>query len=376
VPSHVDTVDVGAIDVDTPSDRLASDLEFCYESLDRVSRSFALTVPVLPQPLRDQVCVSYLLCRIADTIEDAEDIPVTLRQSALMSFREYISGLCGGRYDAAQASLSPVIIDWPRSGHDGYDTLMRQAMCVCRVFDRFPADVKGVISDCVDEMCVGMSSCLKPSHLQAAESVSPSSISCMSTTLEELERYCHYVAGVVGTMLTKLFDYQLYADEQIKSVGSYATAHGLAQGHRFGLGLQLTNIIKDRKEDWERGVSFLPEQWHCIDPVSQRMATQPDTYPDLDASAKDALIARTVAHLDQAKDYILSMPIEAEGIRLFCLWSVWIAVATMREAAMPGNTAPKIKKTELFEIIEATKASVADNATLQAQYTALRSSLK
>ncbi|MFC6757692.1 squalene/phytoene synthase family protein [Halomicroarcula sp. GCM10025894] len=51
------------------------DIEWCYDAVHRVSRTFSLTISELDEPMARDICVGYLLCRVADTIEDAGHIP-------------------------------------------------------------------------------------------------------------------------------------------------------------------------------------------------------------------------------------------------------------------------------------------------------------
>ncbi|MFB6128786.1 MAG: squalene/phytoene synthase family protein [Halorhabdus sp.] len=64
------------------------DAEWCYEAVQGVSRTFALTVEALEEPMASQIGLGYLLCRIADTIEDAGHIPPEEQASLPVTARE------------------------------------------------------------------------------------------------------------------------------------------------------------------------------------------------------------------------------------------------------------------------------------------------
>ena len=65
---------------------MPSDLDVCRGLLPSVSRTFALAIPALPEPLADEVTVAYLVCRAADTIEDRPDLPDETRRAAFAAF--------------------------------------------------------------------------------------------------------------------------------------------------------------------------------------------------------------------------------------------------------------------------------------------------
>src|SRR5260221_1129906 len=80
---------------DTPMDSVSSDEVYQDHILPHVSRTFALTIPQLPPSLRTAVTCAYLLCRIADTIEDEP----ALSPPETLAFLQRFSALLGGRGD-------------------------------------------------------------------------------------------------------------------------------------------------------------------------------------------------------------------------------------------------------------------------------------
>jgi farnesyl-diphosphate farnesyltransferase len=141
-------------------------------------------------------------------------------------------------------------------------------------------------------------------------------------TIDDLDRYCWYVAGTVGHLLTELF--RLH-DPHIDAA-RHARLKQLATG--FGLGLQLVNIIKDVADDRQRGWSYVPaalcrahglEPDHLLDPARTAQAT----------AVMAELVAHARANLDQALDYCCTLPRSAWRLRLFCLTPHYFAVQTL-----------------------------------------------
>lgn len=313
---------------------------FCYRVLPGVSRTFALTIPVLQPPLADAVCVAYLLCRIADTIEDRNDLELGLRRGL---YRRFAAMVAQPSRALAEGQVDAFLERWPPDATPAYQELVEGLAPVLAAYASLPAPPRAAIDACVQEMLSGMSAMTHPEPEDGTVWV--------CADLAELERYCHYVAGTVGLMLTRLFDDALG--------GGFATPARLEDGRRFGLGLQLTNIVKDQVADGARGTSFVPRAW-----VGRRGGILPE--------ALAALLRRTLEHLDVAQAYTLALPAARSDLRLFCLWALWMAVGTVREVARRSGPAPKISRIEVAEIIAFTRAHAADDATLNDRYARLR----
>jgi farnesyl-diphosphate farnesyltransferase len=189
-------------------------------------------------------------------------------------------------------------------------------------------------------------------------------------TIGDLERYCYFVAGTVGHLLTDLF---------VEEMGEAATRELeltlRARAESFGIGLQLVNVLKDITDDQARGWSYLPDTlW-----AAQHLAANDITDPALRARAHRAVapvFALARRHLDQGLEYTLAIPLRFSGIRLFCLLPLWMAASTLRLAA--GNDAMfvpdkpvKISRDQVRALIEECLACQGDNEKLGERYAAL-----
>ncbi|KAG2705808.1 hypothetical protein I3760_05G072700 [Carya illinoinensis] len=179
---------------------------FCYTMLHKVSRSFALVIQQLTPELRNAVCIFYLVLRALDTVEDDTSIQTDVKVPILIAFHRHI-------YDR----------EWHFScGTKEYKVLMDQFHHVSIAFLELGKSYQEAIEDITKRMGAGMAKFI----CQEVESI------------DDYDEYCHYVAGLVGLGLSKLFH----------ASGS----EDLAPDHlsnSMGLFLQKTNIIRDYLED-------------------------------------------------------------------------------------------------------------------------------
>ena len=283
--------------------------DFAYQGriLQDVSRTFALTIPELPPKLREVVSNGYLLCRIADTIEDDPGLTPAQQQHFSQQFIRVVEGTEPAEGFANQ--LHPLL---SRDISVAERDLVLNTPCVIRITHHFNANQRRALARCVRIMAHGMA------QFQAQETLDG------LPDQPAMDRYCYYVAGVVGEMLTELFcDYS----EEINR--KRAELMGLAVS--FGQGLQMTNILKDIWEDRKRGACWLPR-----DAFQQRGVELKDLSPGVSShpgfsDGLAQLIGVANTHLHNALQYTLLIPGHERGIRRFCLWALGMAVLTLRK---------------------------------------------
>ena len=207
--------------------------------LTKTSRTFALAIAFLPSPLRDEVGIAYLLFRIADTLEDTTAWPVAKRALALRRFEGLLASPGRGREAADAAS------DWASdapSDHEGYRELLHAMPQIIALAHARPAKVRAALLLHVLRTSEGMRAFLARADAEGRLSLE---------TIEDLQRYCYVVAGIVGELLTELF---VIADPRLDALA--ARLSPLAPG--FGEGLQLVNILKDETADVADGRRYMP----------------------------------------------------------------------------------------------------------------------
>lgn len=315
----------------SPQEDAGSDWDFCRATLPRVSRTFALGIRLLPVELSRPVAVAYLICRIADTAEDHPALSVEARR-ALLGEVDHAMGNPTAAFTGIRA------VTWP----DDLDLggLMRNADRVLREFRRLPAGDQAAVAPWVQEMVRGMASCLRPPSTGPAP---------LLDTLAELRRYCWYVAGTVGHLLTGLFT------RHIRGIGAPRLERLERLAPQFGLGLQLTNIIRDIADDHRHGRSFIPvELWRGA-------GLAPEQFGQPEAARRawtmvEPLLAETERCLEDALDYSTALPRHALRVRVFCLTSLFFACRTIaliqaQPARLVHGERIKMPRREVYAIL-------------------------
>lgn len=282
-----------------------TDAELQARLLRYVSRTFALTIPALPEDLRYCVSNAYLLCRAVDTIEDDPDLPAEVKTQYCGELVDVV----GGRAAVEEFSRRLLGLLGPAT-KSADKSLIRELPRVVAITQTFSDDQRHAIERCLRVMGPGMAKFQRRETLDGL------------ADMEEFGEYCYVVAGVVGEMLTDLFCYHVPT-----LVPQRERLMQLAV--RFGQGLQMTNILKDVWEDHARGACWLPRSVFAAHGVDLR-AISPEQRPPGFETALGELIGVTRGHLRAALDYTLMIPREEQGIRMFCLWAIGMAVLNIR----------------------------------------------
>jgi farnesyl-diphosphate farnesyltransferase len=330
----------GTVRLDSPD----SDEYYQDQVLPKVSRTFALTIPQLPPPLRGPVTSAYLLCRIADTIEDEPALPPSETLAYLQRFKAVVSGNVDPFSLSNELSrrLSNQTLEAERE-------LVRNMDRVIRVTARLDPTGRAAIGRCVRLMCDGMPQFQLSASLRGLPSAN------------DLDDYCYYVAGVVGEMLVELFcGYSPQIAQHREALYQLATS--------FAQGLQMTNILKDQWEDRKRGACWLPQDVFTRHQIDIAQLT-PEHQDARFAAALNELIGIAHAHLRNALAFTLLIPRHETGIRRFCLWAIGLAVLTLRKISEnPGfvsGAQVKVTRTTVTVTRVLTSVAVGNNWMLR-----------
>lgn len=290
----------------------AADLQWCHEAVQGVSRTFALTIDVLEEPMSSHICVGYLLCRIADTVEDANHVPPDDQATILRTYNRVLDPDDPTDVGTFVDAVEPWI---PAEGDRSDDwTVVARAPRIVRTFERQPTPVTEAIRPPVRELVAGMALFVERYAEEGGLRI---------RTREELEEYCYYAAGTVGKLITNLVcrgDVTERTEQRL-----YASAES------FGLLLQLVNISKDVHDDFrEENNVYLPATWLDAEGVPQEAVCAEEN-----TAASATVVQRTADHartfLDDAQAYLEVVP-ETDGNRL-AAWAIpyLLAVGTLRE---------------------------------------------
>jgi farnesyl-diphosphate farnesyltransferase len=283
-----------------------SDNDFQTLLLEGVSRTFALTIPQLPQKLYGAVANAYLLCRIVDTIEDEVSLTVMQKKYFCSEFIEVVK--TGANAEAFAVDLAPLLSDQTIPAEH---TLIHVLPRVIQITHTFDQDQINALSSCIETMAEGM-------PLFQAQNLHNG-----LTALADLDSYCYYVAGCVGEMLAKLFCH--YSPEIAQHKDELLTL-----SVSFGQGLQMTNILKDIWDDAQRGVCWLPQDVFTETGFELNKLNF-ETNDEGFRLGLEHLISIAHGHLQNALKYTLKIPTHETGIRNFCLWALGMAVLTLRK---------------------------------------------
>lgn len=284
--------------------------DYCRAMLPKVSRTFAACIGLLPDRLEFPVLVAYLLCRIADTIEDCPAMEPARKQALLQRWHDCLGEGGPDAAPVAAAFAAPA---------DDEQRLAAEADRTLAAYRSLSARERAAIRPRVAEMCCGMAW-----FARAYPQARPGGLQALAT-LGDLDRYCYYVAGTVGHLLTALFD--LHSHRITRRRRSRLTALATS----FGLGLQLTNIIKDVADDRRRGWCFVPADVCRSMGLEPKHLLQPHSAPAA-RRVLAALIAKAEQHLRDALAFCRHLPHTQLRMRMFCLTPLYFAIRTLRRA--------------------------------------------
>ena len=344
------------------------DLRYCRSALPKVSRTFAQAIRILPPSLNRPVLVAYLLCRVADTVEDDTSLPPQMRVDALRELARAVSGGTGAlRVEGILAQLAGMS-SWRREDDEaaaGWE-LAARVRSVLACLEALREDQRDEIAACLRDMTEGMARFVAM-EARSAGPAAPAASRAAAGTLEtagDLEAYSDCVAGRVGRFLYGLFvrDLRIAGEERRGRLLSLATP--------FGLGLQYTNILQDVAADRRRGWIYLPRSAARARGVDVEDLFDPAHRDAAVAVVKD-LAATALGYLDKAFEFTLLIPRRAPRVRLFCLMPLCLAAATL--TALWGNRdlmerKVKVGRPEVRRLARAALLRCASNGALARFY--------
>jgi phytoene/squalene synthetase len=301
---------------------IESTSELYSQHLQNVSRSFAFCIEQLEPKLQEWIGLSYILCRLADTIEDSlwPDL-----QDQLHSFEQFAEFL----KDAEKSSdIEAWTQAFPSGLPEGEKLLLNDAKIFIGDLHALPKNVRDTIRMTVLDMTDGMK--------QFCEKREATERKLRLSSLPEANQYCFFVAGVIGELLSDLLkiEYREFA----------LTERVLTDAYHFGLYLQKINLLKDQMGDEKEGRFLVPDR--------EKMRQS------LTLNARHAM------------DYIKSIPISAQGYRIFCAWSFFLGLRSLPwiDRSWSEKRERKISRTETFFYLSKVRAQIDDNSELEALF--------
>jgi len=298
------------------------------------SRSFYLTLRVLPGAIRPQIGLAYLLARTTDTISDTEILPVAQRLAALGRLRDRIIGQSSSPLNFGEFAK--------HQGLPAERMLLDKIEASLALLQKLsPEDLKRV-REVLTIITSG-----QELDLHRFGGVANGNIIALQTAAE-LDDYTYRVAGCVGEFWTKMCRAHLFPKARLDE------KQLMADGVRFGKGLQLVNILRDLPADLKNGRCYLP---------AQRL-DEARLFPEILLSPVNAAkfiplfheyLDKAESHLAAGWSYVNTLPFAQFRVRLACAWPVLIGgrtIATLRTASvLELKQRVKIPRAEVREIL-------------------------
>ncbi len=278
--------------------------------LKTTSRSFYLTLRVLPGAIRPQIGLTYLLARTSDTIADTELVPLEQRLDALHKLRDRILGSSTAPLNFGELAR--------QQGLPAERVLLEKAEDSLTLLQSFsPADLK-LIRDVLTTIMGGQELDLRRFAGATAENI------VALETAAELDDYTYRVAGCVGEFWTKICRTHLFPRVRLDE------KQLIADGVRFGKGLQLVNILRDLPVDLHKGRCYLPtEKLEAAKLLPETLLSPANEKRFLPLFHE--YLDKATAHLATGWTYTNTLPFGQYRVRLACAWPVLIGVRTVEK---------------------------------------------
>jgi farnesyl-diphosphate farnesyltransferase len=276
--------------------------------LKDVSRSFYLTLRVLPTSIRPQIGLAYLLARTTDTIADTGLVPADQRLALLDKLRGRILGTGTAPLEFGELAR--------HQGSPAERVLLEKSEVAVGALRSLDAADARLVREVLATIISGQELDLRRFGGATAARV------VALRTNAELDDYTYRVAGCVGEFWTKICRARVFPRARLDD--SFLLENGI----RFGKGLQLVNVLRDVPADLRNGRCYLPEE---------SLAAAGLTPQDLATPANESRLRpiynpwldRAQAHLTAGWAYTNALPWRHARVRLACAWPILIGLKTI-----------------------------------------------
>jgi farnesyl-diphosphate farnesyltransferase len=283
--------------------------------LRRVSRSFYLSLAVLPGSVRPTIGLAYLFARASDTIADTRLIDRASRIAHLEALRGALTddrlSIVVGATAAAQALPAERKL------------LERLPDCLA-AYRALPTADRGRVHAVLDTIIEG-----QILDLRVFPGEDEGKLAALETP-EDLDRYTYLVAGCVGEFWT-----EVHVAHRPR-LARWDLPRMRALGTRFGKGLQLTNVLRDLPRDLRQGRCYLPRQDLARFGLEPRDLLDPARAP----AARPLLgewLNTALDHYEAGWQYTFAIPRREARMRLACAWPLLIGLRTLDLLAASPN---------------------------------------
>ncbi|HTF71342.1 MAG TPA: phytoene/squalene synthase family protein [Edaphobacter sp.] len=320
--------------------------------LRSVSRSFYLTLRVLPGGMREPIGLAYLLARTVDTIADTSLLPPDTRMEHLLSFRSQVNG------HADSEALTRMTTEVAIVQKDSSEKVLLESLgSALTILSQLNKSDQEAVRDIVTTLSEGMEFDLRTFPDESSGRI------VALQEFAELDLYTYMVAGCVGEFWTKMT--YTHSPESFKDPVDVV----LDRGIRLGKALQMTNVLRDCGKDLRIGRCYLPAAMlFRLDLTPQDLMA-----PETSSRARPILfelVRKTLDHFRQGIEYTLSLPRFSLRLRLACLWPVLIGLETLM--LLVGNDrwldpakTSKIRREDVYRIVALSVPVVTSNSLIR-----------
>ena len=294
--------------------------ELLTDLLKAVSRSFYLTLHVLPKSIGPQIGLAYLLARTTDTIADTEIVGIEQRLKMLQALRERILGTSNAPLDFGQLAQ--------QQGLPAERVLLEKCEASLVLLQAQSELDKKLIREVLDIITSG-----QVLDLQRFGNPAPGKLTALQTDAE-LDDYTFRVAGCVGQFWTRI----CLAHQFSTPATTQASFEEL--GVRFGKGLQLVNILRDIPADLAKGRCYIPSEKLQEIGLTPADLLRPESEPKF-RQAYNKYLDLAEAHLNAGWQYTNFIPFGQIRVRLACAWPILIGLQTIARLRTGNVLDPK-----------------------------------
>ena len=279
--------------------------------LKAVSRSFYLTLRVLPAELRPAISLAYLFARASDTIADTKVVPRDKRRAYLLRFRrQFEHGVNVDELASLQADLAP------HQSLPAEKLLLEKLESCFQMLATMREDDQRRIAELLDTITKGQESDLVQFPGESERELAAFEVE------EQLDDYTYAVAGCVGEFWTKM------CVAHLPALQSWNVKEMVALGIRFGKALQLTNILRDIPKDLQIGRCYLPRTTLAQAGLKPDELLKPGTIQNF-RPLYHRYLDRTLEHMEAGWRYTMGYPPSLWRLRLACAWPILIGLKTI-----------------------------------------------
>jgi farnesyl-diphosphate farnesyltransferase len=231
--------------------------------LRSVSRSFYLSIRFLPQQLREPIALAYLLARTTDTVADSTRIPGTVRMEALKMLSDGIQGKA-----SREVVINHVASFVPLQENAAERTLLNSLSDCLKWLEQTGGADRGDIRAVLEKITHGQ-------MLDLHRFDNSAEVRALQTAAD-LDEYTYLVAGCVGEFWTRL------CFRHLRDFASLIPDEMLSLGRRYGMGLQLINVLRDAGSDLRAGRCYFPEdELRGVGLGAAQILSQPDRFQSI-----------------------------------------------------------------------------------------------